>query len=311
MQDQSRMTAGEWGLLVLLSVLWGGSFFFSKIIVQQVPPFTLVLIRFTLAAGVLGAYLKAQGTLVPWTVATWTAFAGMGALNNLIPAALIAWSQKTIASGLASVLIAMTPVFSILVAHCFTTDDRMSANKVVGVALGIAGVAALVGIDTLDGSLRNVPGILGCLGAALSYGFANVFGRRFKRLGIAPTVGAFGQLAATAVMVAPVALAFDRPWLLPLPSTVVWAAMIGLVLLSTALAYAIFFRLLASAGTTNISLVTLLIPVSAILLGTFVLGERLSTPQYAGMALIGLGLFAIDGRAWTALHPLAAQKTRG
>ncbi len=305
------MTAGEWGLLVLLSVFWGGSFFFSKVIVQEVPPFTLVLVRFTLAAGVLGAYLKAQRTPVPWSAATWTAFAGMGALNNLIPAALIAWSQQTIASGLASVLIAMTPVFSILVAHCFTTDDRMSASKAVGVALGIAGVAVLVGIDTLDGSLRTVPGILGCLGAALSYGFANVFGRRFKRLGIAPTVGAFGQLAATAVMVAPAAVAFDRPWLLPPPSTVAWIAMIGLVLLSTALAYAIFFRLLASAGTTNISLVTLLIPVSAILLGTLILGERLSAFQFVGMALIGLGLVAIDGRAWTALYPAAVQKTRG
>ncbi len=310
MQDQSRMALGEWGLLVLLSVLWGGSFF-SKIIVQEVPPFTLVLVRFTLAAAVLGAYLKAQRTPVPRTAATWAAFAGMGALNNLIPAALIAWSQQTIASGLASVLIATTPVFSILVAHCFTTDDRMSANKVVGVALGVAGVAALVGIDALDGSLRTLPGILGCLGAALSYGFANVFGRRFKRLGIAPTVGAFGQLAATAVMVAPAALVFDRPWLLPPPSAVAWAAMIGLVLLSTALAYAIFFRLLGSAGTTNISLVTLLIPVSAIFLGTLVLGENLSALQCAGMALIGLGLVAIDGRVWTALHPVAVQKTEG
>ncbi len=304
------MTAGEWGLLVLLSVLWGGSFFFSKVIVQEVPPFTLVLVRFTLAAGVLGAYLKAQRMPVPWSVATWAAFAGMGALNNLIPAALIAWSQQTIASGLASVLIATTPVFSILVAHCFTTDDRMSASKAVGVALGVAGVAALVGIDTLDGSLRTVPGILGCLGAALSYGFANVFGRRFKRLEIAPTVGAFGQLAATAVMVIPAAVVFDRPWLLPPPSTVAWMAMIGLVLLSTALAYAIFFRLLASAGTTNISLVTLLIPVSAILLGTLVLGERLSAFQFVGMAVIGLGLIAIDGRAWTAVHLVAMQKVR-
>jgi drug/metabolite transporter (DMT)-like permease len=235
----------------------------------------------------------------------------MGALNNLIPAALIAWSQKTIASGLASVLIATTPVFSILVAHCFTTDDRMSANTLVGVALGVAGVAALVGIDTLDGSVQTVPGILGCLAAALSYGFANVFGRRFKRLGISPTVGAFGQLAATAVMMAPAALVYDQPWLLPPPSAVVWAAMLGLVLLSTALAYAIFFRLLASAGTTNISLVTLLIPVSAILLGTLILGERLSALQCAGMAIIGLGLVAIDGRVWTAPHPGAVQKIEG
>ena len=307
MQDQPRMTVGEWGLLVLLSVLWGGSFFFSKVIVQQVPPFTLVLVRFTLAAGVLGAYLRAHGTPVPRAAATWAAFAGMGALNNLVPAALIAWSQQTIASGLASVLIATTPVFSILVAHCFTTGDRMSANKVAGVALGIAGVAALVGVDALDGSLRTFTGILGCLGAALSYGFANGFGRRFRRLGIAPTVGAFGQLATTAIKVAPAALVFDRPWLLPPPSAVVWAAMIGLVLLSTALAYAIFFRLLASVGTTNVSLVTLLIPVSAVLLGTLALGERLSAFQCEGMALIGLGLIAMDGRVWALIRPARVQ----
>lgn len=309
MQEEPRMTTGEWGLLVLLSVLWGGSFFFSKIVVQQIPPFTLVLVRFTLAAAVLGAYLKAQRTPVPWTVTTWAAFAGMGALNNLIPASLIAWSQQTIASGLASVLIATTPVFSILVAHCFTTDDRISANKAVGVALGVPGVAVLVGVDTLGGSLRTLPGILGCLGAALSYGFANVFGRRFKHLGIAPAVGAFGQLAATAAMVAPAALIFDQPWLLPPPSAAVWAAMIGLVLLSTALAYAIFFRLLGSAGTTSISLVTLLIPVSAIFLGTIILGERLSALQLAGMALIGLGLVAVDGRVWAVLRPIGLQKT--
>ena len=227
MHAQSRMTVGEWGLLVLLSVLWGGSFSFTKVIVQQVPPFTLVLVRFIFAAGVLGAYLKAQRMPVPWTAATWAVFAGMGALNNLIPVALIAWSQQTITSGLLSVLIATTPVFSILVAHCFMTDNRMSANKAGGVALGIDGVAALGGVDTPDGSLRTPPGILGCLGAALSYRFANVFGRRFKRLGIAPTVGAFRQLAATAVMVAPAAFVFDRPWLLPPPSEVidgrVWA----------------------------------------------------------------------------------------
>jgi drug/metabolite transporter (DMT)-like permease len=233
----------------------------------------------------------------------------MGALNNLIPAGLIAWGQETIASGLASVLIATTPVFSILVAHCLTPDEKLSANKMAGVALGIAGTAALVGVGTLDGSGRVILAITGCLGAALSYGFANVFGRRFKRMGITPVVGAFGQLAATAVMAAPAALLVDRPWRLAFPSGEVCAALVCLALFSTALAYAIFFRLLASAGTTNISLVTLLIPVSAILLGTFILGERLSVQQFAGMALIGLGLVAIDGRVLTSRPLTKLQKT--
>jgi drug/metabolite transporter (DMT)-like permease len=223
--------------------------------------------------------------------------------------ALIAWAQITIASGLASVLIATTPVFSILVAHCITADERISADKLVGIALGIAGVAALVGLNTLEGSPGSILAMLGCLAAALSYGCANVFGRRFKRLGITPTAGAFGQLAATAVMVLPFALVFDHPWLLPPPTAAVLASMLGLVVLSTALAYAIFFRLLASAGTINVSLVTLLIPVSAILLGTFFLGENLSAFQFAGMALIGLGLVAIDGRAWAACRSTTVHKT--
>lgn len=302
------MTGSDWGLLILLSVLWGGSFFFAKVIVQEIPPFTLVLVRFASAAAALGIYLAVSRIRLPRSATAWAAFAGMGALNNLIPVALIAWAQLTIASGLASVLIATTPVFSILAAHCVTADDRMSANKLAGIVLGIAGVAALVGVGTLDGSPRSLLAMLGCLAAALSYGVANVFGRRFKRMGLPPAVGAFGQLAATAVMVAPAAVVFDQPWHLPPPSMAVWVSMLGLVLLSTAMAYAIYFRLLASAGTTNVSLVTLLIPVSAILLGTFVLGERLSSLQFAGMALIGLGLVAIDGRAWTTLRPTIAQK---
>ena len=150
-------------------------------------------------------------------------------------------------------------------------------------------------MGSLDGSGRAVLAMVGCLGAALSYGFANVFGRRFKRMGIGPAVGAFGQLAATAVMAAPAALLVDAPWRLAFPSAAACAALAGLALFSTALAYAIFFRLLASAGTTNASLVTLLIPVSAILLGTLVLGESLTFAQLAGMALIGLGLLAING----------------
>ena len=303
------MTTGEWGLLLLLSALWGGSFFFSKVIVQEVPPFTLVFVRFAIAAAALGAYLRIGRTPIPRLWPIWVVFAGMGALNNLIPAALIAWSQRTIASGLASILIATTPIFSIMVAHCFTSDDKLFPNKVAGVMLGIVGVITLVGVGTLDGSPHSIPATLGCIVAALSYGFANVFGRRFKRMGVAPAVGAFGQLAATAVMVAPLALAFDRPWQLPPPTVGVWASMIGLALFSTALAYAIFFRLLASTGTTNVSLVTLLIPVSAILLGAVILGERLSTVQFAGMALIGLGLVAIDGRAWAAIRLTATRKT--
>jgi drug/metabolite transporter (DMT)-like permease len=300
MQHESRMTVVEWGLLLLLSVLWGGSFFFSKVALQELPPFTLVLARVGIAAIALRIYLRARHLPIPRSFSIWAAFAGMGLLNNLIPFALIFWGQTTIASGLASILNATTPIFSILIAHLLTTDERMTQNRVAGILLGLAGVVAVVGTDALAGAGRSTMAILACLGAALSYGFASVFGRRFKRMGIAPAVSAFGQVASTTIMVVPIILVFDAPWRLGVPSIATWSAVVGLALLSTALAYVIFFRVLASAGVTNISLVTLLIPVSAILLGSLILGERLSTSQLVGMAFIALGLIAIDGRAWQA-----------
>lgn len=296
MSKQLNMTVSDWGLLLLLSGLWGGSFFFAKVIVQEMPPLTLVLVRFSVAAVALWVYVRACRLAIPGSLATWLAFAGMGLLNNLIPAALITWGQITIASGLASILIATTPVFSILAAHWLTDDEKMSVGRVSGVGLGLIGIAVLVGGGALGSSPRSMFAILACIVAALSYGFANVFGRRFARMGIAPAVGAFGQITATAAMMLPVAIIFESPWQMPVPSLVAWASMAGLALLSTALGYVIFFRILASAGGTNVSLVTLLIPVSAILLGRIVLGEHLLVWQYVGMAFIALGLIAIDGR---------------
>jgi len=290
--------------LLALSVLWGGSFFFAKVIVRDVPSLTVVLTRFAIATLALWLYLRARRLAVPRSLSTWAAFAGMGLLNNLLPAALVTWSQKTIASGLAAILIATTPLFSILAAHWLATDEKMTTDKIAGILLGIAGVAILVGDGSLSGSEHGLVPLLACLAAAISYGFANVFGRRFKLMGIVPVVGAFGQIAATAVMMAPLAIAVDQPWRLMTPAPSVWAAMAGLALLSAALGYVIFFRVLASAGGTNISLVTLLIPVSAILLGRAILGEQLLAAQFAGMALIAVGLVAIDGRVRSAIRTL-------
>ncbi len=298
MPAQHRMSATEWSLLALLSLLWGGSFFFAKIAVGALPPLTVVLVRVGLAAGALGLVLRLSGTPFPRTATLWWAFAGMGVLNNLVPFALIFWGETVLSGGLASILNATTPVFSVLVAHALTSDDRLTAGKIVGIAVGLAGVVVLVGAEVITGASGAVLPILACLGAALSYGFANVFGRRFKRMGIEPTVGAFGQVTATTAMMLPIAFVADTPWRLAFPGAAVLAALAGLALLSTALAYIIFFRLLATAGATNTSLVTLLVPVSAVLLGIAFLGERLSASQAIGMALIGLGLVAIDGRAW-------------
>lgn len=302
MQHRPVMGAMEWALLLLLSLLWGGSFFFSKVALAELPPLLVVLGRVGLAAVALGLYLRVRRRALPRSWPVWAAFFGMGLLNNLIPFSLIFWAQTTIASGLAAILNATTPVFAILVAHALTSDEKLTAGKLAGVALGLAGVAVLVGLDALSGLDRAVAAMLACLGAALSYGFATVFGRRFRRLGIDPPVVAFGQVAATTLLMLPVALLAEAPWRLPLPGAVTWTALAGLALLSTALAYVIYFRILATAGATNLSLVTLLIPASAILLGSLFLGERLAANHLAGLALIAAGLVAIDGRWRSALR---------
>jgi drug/metabolite transporter (DMT)-like permease len=296
MQQNQSMGLTDWVLLLALSVLWGGSFFFSKVALSELPPLTVVLARVSIAALALFAYLHIRRQPIPADATTWTAFFGMGLLNNLIPFTLLFWGQTQIASGLASILNATTPIFSILVAHFLTSDEGMTRNKLAGIALGFSGVAVLMSGNAVKTEGIPLLPLLACLGAALSYGFAGVFGRRFRRMGISPATGAFGQVSATTLMMIPIVALVDVPWHLPMPGMTTVAALLGLGLFSTALAYIIFFHILAVGGAINSSLVTLLIPVSAILLGYLFLGERLAANHLAGMGLIALGLLSIDGR---------------
>lgn len=286
----------EWSLLITLSVLWGGSFFFVGVAVDGLPPFTIVVLRVGLAAVVLNVFVLLAGLRMPADRGIWLAFFGMGFINNLIPFSLIVWGQTHIAGGLASILNATTPLFSVMVAHWLTSDEKMTPGRVAGIVLGIAGVAVIIGPGVLRGLGANVLAQLAILGASLSYAFGAVFGRRFRSMGIKAHVTATGQVTASTVMLLPLALVVDRPWTLAMPGIEVWGAVLGLAVLSTAVAYIIYFRILASSGATNILLVTFLIPVSAILLGVTILGEQLEPRHFAGMLLIGLGLAAIDGR---------------
>ncbi|MET7244566.1 DMT family transporter [Methylobacterium sp. EM32] len=290
------MTPSEWGLLLGLSVLWGGSFFFVGVALRALPPLTLVSLRVGLAAAILALVLRLRGIPMPRGASVWLAFLGAAFLNNAVPFCLIAWGQTHIASGLAAILNATTPLFGVLVAHVLTDDERLTPNRLAGVLAGLAGVAVMVGPSVLAGLGGEALAQGAVLLAALSYAFAGIYGRRFKRMGIPPLSAAAGQVAAATLLLGPVALAVDRPWTLAAPPVAAVAAVIGLAALSTALAYVIFFRLLASAGATNLMLVTFLIPVSALLLGALVLGEPVVPRQLLGMALIGLGLVAIDGR---------------
>ena len=197
---------------------------------------------------------------------------------------------------MASILNATTPLFTVIVAHGLTSDERMTGARLFGVIAGLAGVVAMMGPAALEGIETNVLAQAAVLAAALSYAFAGIYGRRFKRLGVPPLLTATGQVTASTILLAPMALMVDQPWTLPMPGLDTWAALIGLAALSTALAYILYFRILATAGAINLLLVTFLIPVSAIFLGAAVLGGRLNLEHFLGMALIGAGLAAIDGR---------------
>lgn len=291
-----QMNNRDWGLLLILSLLWGGAFFFVAIAVKQVPPLTVVLCRVCIGALTLYIYLCLKGEKLRWESTVLFAFLAMGALNNIIPFSLLFWAQTSIPSGLASIVNATTPMFSIIVAHFFLADEKLQLNKLVGVILGIIGVAVLVGGDALSGAATSILGIIACIGAALSYGFAAVYGRRFKSLGLSASTVAFGQLAASSLIMLPIALTIDQPWTSPLPGVTAILAIVALATISTALAYLIYFHLLASAGAANVSLVTLIIPLSAIFLGIAFLGEKIEAQHYFGLAFILAGLLAVDGR---------------
>lgn len=292
----ASMTVSEWSMLLTLSLLWGGSFFFVGVLVDALPPLTIVVLRVGLAAVVLHLYLFFKGTPISGGIQVWAAFFAMGLLNNAIPFSLIVWGQTHIASGLASILNATTPIFTVVVAHVLTQDERLTPARLVGVVAGFAGVAVLMGPQFLSGLGEDVLAQAAILGAALSYACAGVFGRRFKAMGVKPLHTATGQVTGSAILLLPVVLVVDKPWALDVPSAPAVAALLGLAVVSTALAYVLYFRILASAGATNVLLVTLLVPVSAIVLGVLVLGESIALQSLLGMALIALGLGVIDGR---------------
>jgi drug/metabolite transporter (DMT)-like permease len=303
------MGAREWLLLLVLSILWGGSFFFFKVLVAELPILTIVLARVLLAGLLLNLVMLVRRDAMPTAPKLWGAFFVMGLLNNVLPFVLLVWAETKVSSGLASVLNATTPVFSVLAGHFLTADEKLSWSKGVGVFFGLLGVLVLIGpsIVTSAGADQFLPQIA-CLVTALIYALAGIYGRRFKAM---PSLTvASGQITASTIMLLPLALAVDRPWNLPNPSLHAWEALTGLAVFSTALAYIIYFRILASAGATNVMLVTLLVPVSAILLGVLFLDESFTLQALVGMLLIVAGLAAIDGRLPAAVRKVITAAPR-
>ena len=290
------MTGFEWMLLVLLSVVWGGSFFFNGIALREFPTLSIVTARVGLAALALLFLMKMLGQGIQLNRQILKAFFGMSFLNNVVPFSLIVWGQQHIASGVASILNATTPLFTMLVAHWFTTDEKINPRRLLGVLTGMGGVGLMMGLDSMESSGFHLLGQSAILLAAFSYGFAGVYGKRFAQLGISPLATATGQLCASSMILIPLTLWIDQPWTMTIPSIEGMGSLLGIAVLSTALAYVIYFRLLKTAGATNLLLVTLLIPVSAIILGVFLLDESLEPQHLSGMAVISLGLLIMDGR---------------
>jgi drug/metabolite transporter (DMT)-like permease len=291
-----QMIGREWGILLFLALIWGGAFLFIGVAVRHVEPLTYVWLRLTIAAAGMWLFLRVKGERIGLPREVWGSILLLALLNNALPFTLFGWGQTHIASGLASILNATTPIWGVLVAHLFTQDERMSPRKVAGVLLGFGGVAVMIGPSLLRQVGTDALAQVACIAASLCYAVAAVWARRFRRMGLSPMSVTTGQLSAGAVMMLPLAMLVDQPWTQPLPPITAWGAIVALALLCTALGYVLYFKLIDTAGATNALLVTLLVPPFAIVFGSLFLGEVLAPQDFAGLALIALGLAAIDGR---------------
>lgn len=288
------LSARDWALLLTLSVLWGGSFFFAKVAVAEIPPLTLVALRVAIAAVALHVVLAATGRRSPIFDRRFPAYLLLGVINNVIPFSLIFWAQQSIPSGIAAILNATTPIFTLVLATLLTADDRATPLKIAGIALGFSGVVLMLGTGLAGGGDIHLLAEIACLGAAFSYGFSALLARRLSAS--APIMLATGQLTGSSLVMIPLALLVEAPWTVAMPSDAAIASVAALALASTALAYLLYFAIVRSAGATNASLVTYLVPMTAILLGALILDERLGLADYGGMVLIIGGIALAQGR---------------
>lgn len=293
---RTQMNRRDWAILGALALIWGGAFFFIGVAVRHVPPFTYVFVRVALAATAMWGFLWWRGQPLALPRSAWGAIILLALLNNALPFVLFGWAQTHIASGLASILNATTPIWGVIVAHLFTADEKITPRKAIGVLVGFAGVALMIGPGLLHSLGGDVLAQLACVIASLSYALAGVWARRFRKMGVSPISVTTSQLTVAAVMMLPVSMIGDRPWTMAFPPIEAIGAIVALAIVCTAIGYVLYFKLIDSSGATNALLVTLLVPPTAILLGVMFLGETIAPVDVAGLALIAVGLAAIDGR---------------
>lgn len=287
MTTSHRMTPTQWALLALLSLLWGGAYFLTEIALAEVGPFVAALVRNGLGAAVLVAVVRARGLRLPRDARAWGACAVMGLLTNALPSALTFWGQTRITGGLAAILTASTPLWTVIVAHFLTRDEKITPARLIGVVLGLTGLVVIVGFEALRGLGGQALAQLAVVTAALSYAFSSVYGKRFA--GTSPLVTAAGQTATSILWLLPLA-AIEQPWALAMPSAAAWVSLGVLALFATSLASILFFHLLATVGANNTVMVNFLIPIVPLVLGGLFLGERLRPQAFVGMAMILVGL---------------------
>ena len=281
-------------LLILLAGLWGPSFLFIKVAVAEIPPLTLVLGRVGIAAVLLTLFLYVQGKSLPRSRTIWRHLAVMGLVHNTIPFVLFGWGEQYIDSALASILNGTTPLFTIVLAHYFASNDRLTPLKLIGVLIGFAGLLLLITPSLTDGLQVTTLGLLAVALAAALYGVAIVYSRN-NLIGLPPLVAPAGQMIMATIYLLPLSLLVDRPFALPpLSSPVVWS-MVALGVLGTAVAFVVYYRLLETAPASYVSMTTYIIPVFGVILGVLVLGEQLTWHAYAGFALILLGVMIVNG----------------
>lgn len=294
-----KMDAKSTFMLLVLAAMWGGSFFLGELALREVPPLTITLHRVMWALPFLALIVVYNKTPLPRSPRIWGAYLVMGALNNALPFSLIFWGQTQIESGLASILNATTAMFAAVVAGLLLRDEPLTAKKIIGATLGIAGVAFIMGPSALTEFNPSNLAQLAILGATLSYAFAGVWGKT-ALASQPPLMNALGMLIGSTVLMIPIVLIFDGRPSVDLSATT-WAALLGLATVSTALAYVLYFAILARAGAANLLLVTLLIPAVAIGLGVLFLGEDMGFEAWIGFGIIALGFAVTDGRLFSAL----------
>lgn len=296
MTQSPKLDGNGWLLIAILAILWGGAFFLIEVGLRSFPPITLVFIRVGFAVPAMWIAMRILGEQLPKGREIWLWLTVVGAFNCALPFTLFFWGQQHLDSSYAAILNATTPLWGVVTAHFMTTDEKATPTRIIGVLVGLAGIVVMIGPDAMKGMSDNLLAQLACLVSTVFYSLAAIFGRRLSQSSLTPMAVATGQTMTAALLMIPIMLVVDQPWTLPMPRLDATLAGLALALVSTALAYFLYFRLIDRSGASNAQLVAFLMPILAVILGIAFLGESLSGGQIAGAALIAVGLAVLDGR---------------